>query len=263
MDGLRFLRTALLLLAGLPMALSAVAGPTCFLLAENYYEQLYCEVKAKGEGGSLPSLRDFRNNNQMTQALLLKRPTGRLGIALAMPNMSGGVSQAKVSPPERPAAVVPSMSDCRLAGATIQCDGNRFQLTGNLSNRHINEASLEAGNQLLLPRYNGAGNADLQRYLAEAYRLYLRKMLEIGLGGSTMTYAKFHYLYFDLTDKGADFVARSKTVFDYLKADKKRLAVSEAVSPAAGLTLSDCDRVAEHLIACGHGNKNYLYLASQ
>ncbi|MEH6529416.1 MAG: hypothetical protein V7718_05685, partial [Porticoccus sp.] len=57
----------------------------CLLLAENYYEQLYCEVKAMGQGRRLPSLLDFRRNNELTQAMLLKRPAAKVGIEVVLP----------------------------------------------------------------------------------------------------------------------------------------------------------------------------------
>lgn len=248
----------LLLLVCLPTQ----AQQLCFLMAENYYEQLYCEIKAKGRGNNLPDFYDFQNNQPITQALLLKPHTRRLGIKLKMPKASSHTEANK----HRGAAVaapLPSTASplvgCQIVGAIIHCQDSRYHLTGNRANRHLAEGALAADNQLLLPRYNGG---DLQRYLAAAYRLYLEKMLAIGLGGSTMTFAKFHYLYRDLTDKGADFVERSKTVFEYLKADKKRIAVDESISPVAELTLAECYPHGSDLIACGHGRSNYLYQAA-
>ena len=41
----------------------------CFTYAENYYEQIYCEVQASGQGKDLPGFYDFRRNDEMMQAL--------------------------------------------------------------------------------------------------------------------------------------------------------------------------------------------------
>src|SRR5690554_5610586 len=57
----------------------------CFASAASYYEQVYCELQARGEVKSLPPFYQFKRNDVMTQALLLKRPARRAGIDLPMP----------------------------------------------------------------------------------------------------------------------------------------------------------------------------------
>ena len=57
----------------------------CFASASSYYEQVYCELQARGEAKTLPPFYQFKRNDATTQALLLKRPAGRIGIELPMP----------------------------------------------------------------------------------------------------------------------------------------------------------------------------------
>lgn len=247
------MRPLWLLLAALCGA--AQAQELCFVLAENYYEQVYCELQAKGEGSTLPRFHEFKNNPPITQALLLKRPAGRIGITLKMP------AAAPANPQHRPAdrAAMPeasALAGCKLDQVMMLCGDKHYRLVGNQANSRLAEGALTEANQLILPKYRGGG---LDAYLANAYRHYLDKMLSIGLGGSTMSYAKFYYLYQDLTDQGVDFVERSQTVFNYLKADKKRLGVSETVTPAPAASLAGCNRFGDRLLACDYGLKNYLY----
>lgn len=228
----------------------------CFVLAENYYEQVYCELQAKGEGSALPRFHEFKNNPPVTQALLLKRPAGRIGITLKMP-VETPPTQSIAGQPELAAV---SAADCRPEARVMLCGDKRYQLVGNQANSHLAEGALTAANQLLLPRYQGQSQPELAAYLAEAYRQYLDKMLSIGLGGSTISFPKFAYLYQDLTTQGVDFVERSQIVFNYLKADKKRLKVSETVAPSSAASFIRCKQFGDQLLACDDGSKNYLYL---
>ena len=64
------------------------AQASCFSQAETYYEQVYCEVKGSGRGRSLPAFFEFKNNNQITQALLLKREAAAIGVVIKIPKPS-------------------------------------------------------------------------------------------------------------------------------------------------------------------------------
>ena len=59
---------------------ASAAVSKCFVHAETYYEQIYCEIKEQGKGKALPAFVDFRKNNEVTQALLLKRDAAALHI---------------------------------------------------------------------------------------------------------------------------------------------------------------------------------------
>ena len=103
-------------------------------------------------------------------------------------------------------------------------------------------------------------NAAVNRYLSRNYRRYLAKMHEIGLAGSTMSFDKFAYLFLDVERRNASFARRAETMFTYLKRDKRGMPVNEAVT-LPDLTIEDCDRVDEDMLACRKNARNYLYLS--
>ena len=240
------------------------ADTFCFAQARSYYEQVYCEVKAAGKGQRLPSFNDFKRNDEIVQALLLKRPAANAGITVAMPKFGG-----KAPSPGKPlAAVAPAprspLDQCRFAVARIVCGRAQFQLTGNKGNRSLRAGALDSANIMGLPAYNGAlgDQGELNRYLLRAYRIYINKMLDIGLGGATMTFGKFAFLFGDLHDKGVDFGERFETMYGFLKKDKRGIGVSESVPANVQLSIADCAPLEKHMIACVGQGRNYIYLRS-
>ena len=243
--------------------LSVNAEKFCLLLAENYYEQLYCEIKAAGEGSRLPSFGDFRLNPEMTQALLLKRPAAKLGVDVSLPRKQPVRKKAIAKPllatPDT--GVGQGVGQCQFQPLTIQCGPDHFYLVGNQSNNKLVEGALDAASRMNIPVYRGSlGDAEgLGLYLSRAYRQYIEKMLEIGLGGSTFSYAKFVFLFHDVTEKGIDFSQRFETMFRYLKQDKQRLSVNENLPQRVQLRQEHCDRLGDQWVVCDAGRKNYLY----
>ncbi len=261
------------------------------LAAETYYEQVYCEVVARGGGTGLPSMVDFRGNDETVQALILKRPAKRVGIdlpaprrvvrqppsakpaeppaavlaarppaAIARPTPGAASARRSIATPETAAPV----NGCELAGAAIRCGPQLFALVGNLRNERLGDEALSEANRMGLPSFAAAAGdaAAVRGYLDRAYRRYVEKMMEIGLGGATMTYGKFAALFADLTDKGVDFAARFETMYGYLKQDKRRMGVNEGARLDAGMRISNCGHVSERIIACALGGRNYLFLRS-
>jgi hypothetical protein len=254
----------------------------CFASAASYYEQVYCELQARGEVKNLPPFYQFKRNDAMTQALLLKRPALRAGIDLPMPKTpptaakkntvktDQQVPSSTASKLPRPthspthiAAPAANKLSCRMADVTILCNEQRFALTGNLKNQRLAAGVLDAEHKMSLPVYGGSytDQAAVNQYLAKAYRQYLEKMHRIGLGGVTMTYAKFDFLFFDLHEKGLNFSQRFDTMYDYLKKDKAKMAVSEKVVANQQLTFEDCDFLPETMFVCSRSGRNYLYLS--
>lgn len=255
-------------------------GEFCLLAAENYYEQLYCEVKAQGQGKRLPSFYDFKKNNEQTQAFLLKRPAARLGIqvVLSKPVQSKLHDQklVNITPLEKSLAADSSNSSrlgsnsgakvnpfdrCIFKAREIQCGGVSYNLVGNLSNTKLSQGVLERANKMNIPDYKGelGDQRALLEYLSEAYDQYIFKMLEIGLGGSTFSYNKFVYLYYDVSGKGIDFSQRFETMFGYLKKDKQNLAVSEKLPEGIRFKKERCDWLRKKTVVCDGGQKNYVY----
>lgn len=63
----------------------AHAQSFCFLSAGSYYEQVYCELQARGQTRGLPPFHQFKRNDEVIQAAILKRPAQRNGIKLPAP----------------------------------------------------------------------------------------------------------------------------------------------------------------------------------
>ncbi len=249
--------------------LTVNAGDFCLLLAENYYEQLYCEIKAMGQGRRLPSFLDFRRNNELTQAMLLKRPAAKVGVEVVLPKREIApsretvpkITQAQTMPVNREVDGGGKLRQCLFYEKNIQCDGDNYHLVGNQANSKLIQGALASTNKMEIPDYMGllSDQQALSQYLTRAYRQYIGKMLEIGLGGSTFSYAKFDFLFHDVTAKGIDFSQRFETMFRFLKQDKQNIAVSEALPDRVSLVRERCDRLDDSLVVCNGGRKNYLY----
>ena len=82
-----------LILLGLCAGAVHAAGDECMDGATTELEQMYCRVVSEGLGGGLPSPTDFKRNDPQVQALLLRRPAGRLGLP-----EPGAPAQADPSP---------------------------------------------------------------------------------------------------------------------------------------------------------------------
>lgn len=197
----------------------------CFLVADTYYQQLYCEIKAAGQGAGLPTLADFRRNNEQMQALLLKPYAVRAGIEIKMPVRHRPTTTSDTPRKASVAAAPQTVSPCRASGLMLECGDSSFQLVVNQPNALLEPGVLAADFAMNLPSYKGSVEdvAALQAYLLHSYEHYLRRMMAIGLGGSTLSYAKYAYLFNDLYDRGVSFSARFEKMFSYLKADKKTL----------------------------------------
>ena len=140
-------------------------------------EQMYCRVVSEGLGGGLPSPTDFKRNDPQVQALLLRRPAGRLGLEVPEP---GAPAQADPSPEPSGAEPEPArsgpegsppqsglLSDCQLEGQRIACPRQRYDLVSNQPNSQLAEGALAEDNRLGLRPFEG------NRDDSEAVRRYL------------------------------------------------------------------------------------------
>ncbi len=253
------------------LAHSGAYGSSCFVMAENYYEQIYCEIRALGRGDDLPPFIDFRNNDAVTQALLLKRPAARLGIVVAEPEVA--ITATKVQratrdavvhsshPVAQPMPVSSALAACTRNGHSIRCPAAHYQLVGNRANRHLAADALNPEQRLNLSQFAGSPNPNaLAQYLQDSYGRYLEKMLAIGLGAVTLSYRKFEFIYRDVTARGADFSARFETMYTFLKRDKQRMNVAGATPDPGAMPLAACELFAARIIACDGGNRNFLFV---
>lgn len=268
------------------LSLNAHAQSFCFLSASTYYEQIYCELQAKGEARGLPPFNQFKRNDENIQAVILKRPAARIGIDLPMPKkrvVAPAVAQRPVQPaapalrstspaiasshaqpaPARLAATGNGLSACELTATVIECGDTRYALAGNRLNHRLSATALTDENRMALPVFTGSmdDTVAVNRYVSEAYRRYIEKMHDIGLAGATMTYGKFSFLFYDLHEKGLNFSQRFETMYGFLKKDKASMGVSEKLTADQQLSLTDCDFLSGHLLVCNRAGRNYLYLA--
>jgi hypothetical protein len=242
---------------------------SCFALAETYYEQLYCEVKEKSPSTVLPAFVDFKKNNEQMQALLLKRKAQALGIFVKMPATAPRASrqeshqESRLENADNLARQRPqTTAACQFSGQGIDCSGTQFLLTGNKPNSKIPTTALQDKNRLTLNNYGGDLNDHqaLTVFLTNEYTHYLEKMLEIGLGGATMSFTKFYTLFLDIRSKGGDFASRFETMYQFLKKDKSTISVSEKTEMIAGISMADCARLTDDMFTCDNQRRNSIYL---
>jgi hypothetical protein len=240
------------------MALPAVANQRCFVHAQSYYEQIYCQLEAEGKSQKLPSLTDFKRNNEQVQALLLKRPAEEIGITLLMP-ATKKPKQASMRFITEP-VVSKTLSGCGRQGNRIQCAGGEYKLVGNSGNDKLSAEALTVNNSMVLPEYRGRlSNAEqVMDYLRVSYKHYLLKMIDIGLGGATLSYGKFAFLFDDLSRRGVSMTARFESMYRYLKKDKRSMIVPSKAKAPAELKVEDCFLL-EPLIVCHANRQNWLF----
>ncbi|MDQ2077824.1 hypothetical protein [Marinimicrobium sp. ABcell2] len=259
------------------MSSQALTQSGCFAMAGTYYEQVYCELQARGDSHGLPPMYEFRRNDTTTQALLLRRPAQRAGIDVPMPGArerhpSQPRREANIPEPAEPqpshdstktASSTHSLAGCHMDGTRIDCDGRQYQLLGNQNNNQLEPGALEPDNALNLPVFQGNLNdkAAVNAYLHRAYQRYVEQMIAIGLGGVTMTYGRFAFLFEDVQEKGLDFGDRFETMYGFLKQDKRRSAVSEQLNPDPQLRIEHCDRLSDQLLVCSRGGRNRVFRA--
>ncbi len=254
-------------------------------------EKIYCDVKAKGGGQSLPRFDDFRRNNPKMQRLLLKRPAEKAGLSL--PNVSksngkqpsagashvrgdkrgsdkrGGQERDKkqpLSPSSGVAHPVPSrqLSGCKIVSRGIHCGERRYKLRDNIANRSLEPSALGATNTLILPEVPAySGSRALHQYLYNAYAVYLQKMDAIGLAGATFTYSKFYYIFEDAQVQKQDFVQRFKNMYHYLKKDKATMAAAKRHKGNTLSSLATCERYGDQYISCDIRGVNWLFRAER
>jgi len=240
---------------------ASAAISKCFVQAKTYYEQIYCEIKDQGKGKALPAFLDFKKNNEITQALLLKRDAAALQISIKMPKRKASKktldSQTKQSiPPQH------NRTPCSFMGNMITCNASKFYQIGNTTNSALKQGALSSQNKIGLAHFTGkkTQQSKIDSYLYESYVGYIEKMLEIGLGGVTMSFTKFSYLFHDLLEKKVDFASRFETMYSFLKKDKQKLSVSKKITLANHLTIDDCFKLTNDIYICDNRVRNYVYV---
>lgn len=265
-------------------SVSASVNRACLSQATTEYERIYCEIISRGEGKALPRFEDFKLNDALVQKLLLKRPASKLKIKLPSHALTNPTKNkpTKNKPTKNKKAKHTqalnkqeldkkttsdalgqySIKQCQLTHDKILCGKQRFVMRTNQPNKQLSSGVLNDSYKMGLPVYAGSkGDAlEVQYYLSNAYALYIRRMIDIGLGASTMSYTRFFHTYYDLQEKNVSFSERFETMYSYLKKDKKSMAVQTVLSDKRPVHISECDDINAKIIACDSGGFNWIYV---
>ena len=261
-----------------PLDGSAREVSKCLSYAQTYYETLYCEIASSGRRSKLPNFTDFQKNSEITQALLLKPHAQALRIPISLPSRSARVLEPpqsvrldepkvveisrgpQTSPEQRLEIETNEASQCTYDKSSIHCGGITLKQVTNMQNNALHRDALSRHNTLMLPVIKSSPQDDnFEFHLTEAYLVYLDKMMSIGLGGVTMTYSKFYFLYLDLLRRKVDFNQRFSTMFEFLKKDKRSLGVSSRSVQLPTLSDKQCSRARSSLFICELSGRNYLF----
>lgn len=261
-----------LLVLGLSTAAQAV-DDACMENAKTDLEKLYCQVVSEGQGAGLPSPTDFKRNDPQVQALLLRRPAGRLGLdvpepgAPAEPEADSRPVETEPEPdqaePEEDQPQTGRLADCRLRGERIACPQRQYNLAMNQPNSKLADGVLGNDNRLGLSPFQGSRNDEgaVRRYLSDAYDRYIPKMVDIGLGANTMSFTAFHKAFHTMEAGGVDFAQRMERTYSLLKQDKKTLGVKSRYHDRLPEDLSLCTVINPDIIVCDDVGTNWVYVS--
>lgn len=282
-------RLLILLVIIFPIAMKSVGGTDCSNQARTPLEQLFCQIQVTSAGSGLPSFADFRRNQPKIQAMLLKRPARKLGLDVPVPAAAPSVAKSRekeskstagprdLSEPIQPISVSlranlerekpaerskrNSFSQCEFSSKKIACKNRLYELIDNKHNRHLAKDALSETNLLGMMRFTGSveNEMELNGYLAESYALYIQKMLDIGLGGVTMSYTKFYYTFMELADTKENFSDRFETMYSFLKKDKATMLIGQRFGDQFPSGLQECMDLNESLIVCDNLTINWVY----
>lgn len=266
-------RALLLLVLGLCTTAAHAAGideRACMANAKTDLEKLYCRIVSEGQGAGLPSPTDFKRNDPQVQALLLRRPAGRLGLEVPEPGataveteLAGTEPEAEPTAPFDDLPQTRQLADCSLQGRRIACPGKQYNLAENLPNSKLAEGVLEADNRFGLSSFEGDRNNEqaVRSYLSDAYDRYIPAMMEIGLGGNTMSFTAFYQAFHTTEEAGVDFARRMEETYSLLQQDKKTLAVKARYHEELPDDLSLCTVINPDIIVCDNVGTNWVYVS--
>lgn len=269
--------------------MNSLASTDCSNQARTPLEQLFCQIQLTSAGSGLPSFADFRRNQPKIQALLLKRPARRLGLDVPAPasipraaknskkKAKRSIAASDLSEPikaisvslraslelEKPVEGVKGnpLSLCKLHSKKITCKNRFYELVDNKHNRHLAKGALSENNLLGMMRFSGSvkNESELNDYLAESYALYIQKMIDIGLGGVTMSYTKFYYTFMELSGTKENFADRFEIMYSFLKKDKATMLIERRFGDEMPSGLQECMDLNESLIVCDNLSMNWIY----
>jgi len=229
----------------------------CLNQTNTAIEQAYCEVKKRNANSTLPALKEFKKNTPSIQRLILKREAEYYGVALPKNNAAPKAASPapNIQKPSR------ALSQCEFRGDYIACESMRYELVRNKRNSQLRSQAFSSENTLSFPsKESGTYQAESDfSYLSAIYPTYIYKMLDIGLGDSTMSFTKFATLYWQSKKDEHSFSDRFETIYNQLKIEKSRNQVRERYSSALPDALNKCTRMDNDIIICDNAKQNWVY----
>ena len=248
---------------------------TCMAQATQALERILCEVQKLDRNSSLPNIEEFKKNPANMQALLLKRDAERFGIDIPELSKHEADPATKQRPEPGPetetasesarkvktAVERPSLAGCSLHGDYVRCAKDRYELVGNLKNNQLKAEAFSSHNELIFTAKQDGEFRDQSdyRYLSSIYPNYIYKMLEIGLGASTMSFTKFATIYWQSKKDESGFSERFRRVYNQLKIEKSRNLVQSRYSKALPENIDTCMRMDRFIIICDNKIQNWVY----
>lgn len=267
--------------AGPVTVMAAMSKKHCLALAETDYENIYCQVKYKGLGKGLPAFDEFRENQEWVQASLLKKPAKEAYIVLPKPKKhkkrinaywwKDSIEKTVTTPsaetqrqpveitakPVSETVTTQQARPCQYSVEKITCSQSVWQLQVNKSNRQLASGVLNDANSMGLPKKNGQ---PANQYLTQVYPIYIKKMLDIGLGGSTMAYTRFVRVYEEGQKQGLVFNERFEKMYTLLKKERQVMGVSSKVPKNFMPSAKSCFVWQQNLMTCDNKQDNLVYL---
>lgn len=248
----------------------------CFAQAETPIHDAYCEIRRRDPSIELPPMGEFKTNPSQIQRLLIKRPAQRLGIALPAESLSDATQLSGTTPAPNPAPIAPaprrepsqnnkkenfSFANCAMSAARIECGRELYRLQVNLKNNQLRAEAFSKENQLRFPikSETSFANESDYRYLSHLYPTYIRKMLDLGLGDSTMSFTKFATVYWQAKMNGENFHERFRQMYNQLKIEKSQNAVRARYRDNYPVDLHQCMRLDADIIVCDDMTQNWIY----
>ena len=240
----------------------AFSGQECYSFAKNQFEKIYCQIMAEGEGKNLPDFYSFQKSHPKTQRLLIKREAEKLGIILPEITHSSTTKKHTKKNKTINSQVVnqqvrssisshdQSLMKCSLKKQFIHCDKKVFELAENSPNHILGTKSL--------PKITASSND--RRALTATYKGYIRNMLMLGLGDSTMSYTKFVSIYDETNRQNQNFSDRLNTMFAYLKEERQQNGIKKRYNNNYPNSIKACMHLSNTLIVCDNVIQNWVYV---
>jgi hypothetical protein len=271
-------RTCVAIALCLSAASSAVKADSksCLAQAETAIQQTYCEILRRDPTIRLPNMGEFKNNPEGIQRLLIRRPAERFGLELPAAKVANSTALRDNAPPPKPAPQKSrrterqdrstqnqnfSFANCVMSDNSIECGQDLYRLQVNLRNNQLRAEVFSKENQLNFPtkeRTEFAQDSDY-RYLSHLYPTYIYKMLELGLGDSTMSFTKFATVYWQAKLNGENFHERFRQMYNQLKIEKSQNGIKARYRDNYPIELHQCMRLDADIIVCDDMAQNWVY----